>query len=341
MFDLNQAIAGWRQRMVAGGIQSSAVLDELESHLRDDIEAQVQNGINERRAFEEAAERLGVPTTLQAEFLRGSADAEEHQLRSRCLGLAAAGLVVAGAVFSLASLPLTLGERVRIGCLSAAIGAQLASIPWLLAAIAEPRLRKAMTLLWGIVLPLLWPAVIFGVVAGDGSTLALWATCVAVPLAIWAALSVSTETSSPFGMIPWTPSIGRSLEAARGEAARFHHDFIGTEHMLLGLLEAENGTVTQILKQRGITRETLREYIARLVGTGPVPSSTGERPARYTPRLGKALALAAKEARTRNRGDVTGEQILLGLMKEGSGVAAQVLKQFGVRPDAVRDAGNG
>jgi hypothetical protein len=68
MFDLNEAIRQWRQRMSAGGLQTPAVLDELESHLRDDLEAQVRSGSAAEPAFQAAVQRIGQPATLDCEF---------------------------------------------------------------------------------------------------------------------------------------------------------------------------------------------------------------------------------------------------------------------------------
>src|SRR5688572_6583757 len=68
MFDLGQSIAEWRRQMIAGGIESSQVLDELESHLRDDVEQQLSKGATAQRAFEVAAQRIGQPAALEPEF---------------------------------------------------------------------------------------------------------------------------------------------------------------------------------------------------------------------------------------------------------------------------------
>jgi hypothetical protein len=68
MFDLEQAISDWRRQVAAGGIQAPEVLDELESHLRDDVEQQVRSGLGVQQAFEAATRRIGQATVLQAEF---------------------------------------------------------------------------------------------------------------------------------------------------------------------------------------------------------------------------------------------------------------------------------
>ena len=68
MFDLDKAIAEWRQQSLSAGIQNPLVLDELESHLRDDVERQVRSGISARQAFDAATRRIGQPGVLRAEF---------------------------------------------------------------------------------------------------------------------------------------------------------------------------------------------------------------------------------------------------------------------------------
>src|SRR3954468_4232181 len=70
MFNLDQAIAAWRQQMSAGGIKTRAILDELESHLRDDIEQQLRSGIAAQSAFENAAREIGQPYALKTEFAK-------------------------------------------------------------------------------------------------------------------------------------------------------------------------------------------------------------------------------------------------------------------------------
>jgi hypothetical protein len=72
MFDLEEAIAGWRREMVAGGVIASEVLEELESHLRDDIEQELRNGIETRRAFDGAAGRIGQAHCLKSEFSKAT-----------------------------------------------------------------------------------------------------------------------------------------------------------------------------------------------------------------------------------------------------------------------------
>jgi hypothetical protein len=139
----------------------------------------------------------------------------------------------------------------------------------------------------------------------------------------------------PFpALTDFTPGTREILENARTEALQFHHDYIGTEHMLLGLFHAENGIVPAILKRMGVEHEKLRIEVERFVGFSPAREPAAVIP--YTPRARRALALAAEEAKSLNRANVGPEHILLGLMLEGGGVAAQVLRSLGADPKKAR-----
>ncbi len=131
----------------------------------------------------------------------------------------------------------------------------------------------------------------------------------------------------------WTAGAQSVLALGRQEAHGFHHDFVGTEHLLLGLLGSEAVGVNTVLRKLGVDRQVIRSEIEKIVGTGPV-QTPGRVP--YTPRAKKALMLATREARAQKRGVGT-EHIFLGLLREGSGVAALVLKNLGVNPQNARD----
>jgi len=232
MFDLEKAIADWRQQMVAAGVKNGEVLNELESHLRDDIEQQMRTGLAPQRAFETAVERMGHGQALKREFEK--------------MGVTKMDLLTKLKQF-------LLGPK----------------------HIASPDLN-ALT-----------------------------------PLAL------------------------QTLEFARAEAPRLNHDFIGTEHVLLGLLKSHSSIVPNVMHRLGVEFEIIRVEIEKIIGPGvPLPRVAAEIP--YTPRATRALALAVKEADELHQSQVSPEHIFLGLIKEGSGVAAIVLKNLGVDIDRAR-----
>ena len=226
MFELEKAIAEWRQRMLAAGLESD-VLDELESHLRDDIEDQIRLGSLAERAFAAAVERMGHAAPLKAEFRK--AGGKLHRFVSAII-------------------------RKLIG-------------------------------------------------SGEAMT---------VP-----------------DIDRFTVAARQSLELARAEAPRMHHDFIGTEHVLLGLLQSDTGIAASVLQKLGVETEAVRTEIETLVGVGQFHEASGAIP--YTPRVKRALFLAANEAKDLKHPSIGPEHILLGLLKEGSGVAAVVLKNLGIQ----------
>jgi hypothetical protein len=231
MFDLEKAIADWRQQMMAAGVSNSEALNELESHLRDDIEQEMRTGSSSQQAFELAAQKMG----------------EAHQLK---------------------------GEFAKVNRPNSGI------------------LRKLKEF-------------ILGRSVADNSTIA------------------------------YAPAAQQSLELARQEAPLLNHDFIGTEHVLLGLLKSQSGIVPNVMRRLGVEFEAIRTEIEKVIGPG-MPAQRVAANIPYTPRATRALALAAKEARDLNQTQVSPEHIFLGLIKEGSGVAAVVLKNLGVDIDRAR-----
>ncbi len=225
MSKLEHAITEWRRQMLAAGVKTSAVLDELESHLRDDVEQQMRSGMGAQEAFEIAVQRIGQPAALQNEFEKAGS---------------------------------TKGRRLQ-------------------------RFKAALLRLVGVPLP--------------------------YPNA-------------------FTTGAREILELGGKEARGFHHDFIGTEHVLLGLLESKTGGLSVALQRMGVDSKIVRAEIEKIVGNGPARQTVQSLP--YTPRVKKALALAAGEARAWNQTHVGAEHIFLGLLSEGGGVAALVLKILGV-----------
>ncbi len=133
----------------------------------------------------------------------------------------------------------------------------------------------------------------------------------------------------------FTPRAQQVLALARKEADRFHHNYVGTEHLLLGLINLGQGVAVNVLQKMGLDLETVRTAVEKQVGTGPESKPSGNIP--YTPRVKKVLALAGKEAKALNHSYVGTEHILLGLLREGDGVAARVLKTLDVDIERCRN----
>ena len=133
----------------------------------------------------------------------------------------------------------------------------------------------------------------------------------------------------------FTPRAQQVLALARKEADRFNHNYVGTEHLLLGLIKLGQGVAVNVLQKLGLDLETVRQEVEKQVGSGPENKMTGNIP--YTPRVKKVLALAGKEAKALQHSYVGTEHILLGLLREGEGVAARVLKSLEVDLDRTRN----
>jgi ATP-dependent Clp protease ATP-binding subunit ClpC len=129
----------------------------------------------------------------------------------------------------------------------------------------------------------------------------------------------------------------RVVVLAQEEARILHHNFIGTEHILLGLLHEGEGPAAQALKDAGVTLEPARNAVSGMVG--PTDTTTGSPP--FTPRAKKVLELSLREALQLGHNYIGTEHLLLGLLREGEGVAVQVVVALGadlarVRQDVIR-----
>ncbi|HSI85699.1 MAG TPA: ATP-dependent Clp protease ATP-binding subunit [Candidatus Methylacidiphilales bacterium] len=133
----------------------------------------------------------------------------------------------------------------------------------------------------------------------------------------------------------FTPRAQQVLALARKEADRFNHNYVGTEHLLLGLIKLGQGVAVTVLQKMSLDLETVRLEVEKQVGSGPDTKMSGNIP--YTPRVKKVLALANKEAKALNHSYVGTEHILLGLLREGDGVAARVLKSLDVDIERTRN----
>lgn len=133
----------------------------------------------------------------------------------------------------------------------------------------------------------------------------------------------------------FTERARKVLVLAKEEVRRFNHDYIGTEHILLGLIREGEGVACAVLQNLGIDLERLRIEIEKLVSPGSVASVLGDIP--FTPRAKKVLELAAEEARSLGHNYIGTEHILLGLIREEEGIASQVLFSLGVDLKKVKD----
>ena len=127
----------------------------------------------------------------------------------------------------------------------------------------------------------------------------------------------------------FTPRARKVVELARAEARRFNHNYVGTEHILLGLIKLGEGVAVNVLGRMGLDLKTVRTAVEKQVGPGPEEAKAPET-IPLTPRVQKVMAHALTEARALGHAYVGTEHILLGLLKEGEGVAARVLQQLDV-----------
>ncbi|MBU0878342.1 MAG: AAA family ATPase, partial [Candidatus Omnitrophica bacterium] len=133
----------------------------------------------------------------------------------------------------------------------------------------------------------------------------------------------------------FTERARKVLVLAKEEARRFNHDYIGSEHILLGLVREGEGVACAVLQNLGIDLERLRFEIEKLASPGGTTLVSGDIP--FTPRAKKALELAAEEARSFGHNYIGTEHILLGLAREGEGIASQVLFSLGIDLNKIRE----
>lgn len=133
----------------------------------------------------------------------------------------------------------------------------------------------------------------------------------------------------------FTDRARKVMALAREEARRFNHEYIGTEHILLGLVKEGSGVAANVLQNLDIELKKIRLEIEKIVQGGSDLVSVGQLP--FTPRVKKVLEYAMEEARALGHNYIGTEHLLLGLLKEQEGVAAQVLLNMGVKPAEVRE----
>ncbi|MAF66300.1 MAG: NDP-hexose 4-ketoreductase [Planctomycetes bacterium] len=133
----------------------------------------------------------------------------------------------------------------------------------------------------------------------------------------------------------FTDRAKKVMNLARQEAQRFNHEYLGTEHVLLGLVQEGSGVAANVLKQMGIDLNKIRVEVEKIVKTGPSMVTMGQLP--FTPRAKKVLELSLEEASNLGHNYIGTEHLLLGLIKENEGIAAQVLMNLGVKLEDVRE----
>jgi len=126
----------------------------------------------------------------------------------------------------------------------------------------------------------------------------------------------------------FTPRVRRVLYFAREEAARLHHDYLGTEHLLLGIVREGEGVAATVLRELAIDLDTLREMVESYVSRGAYGASMKE--TQWTPKAKQVLELAREEARLLHHQYIGTEHLLLALIREGEGVAAKVLRDLDI-----------
>ncbi|HKX25495.1 MAG TPA: Clp protease N-terminal domain-containing protein, partial [Actinomycetota bacterium] len=131
----------------------------------------------------------------------------------------------------------------------------------------------------------------------------------------------------------FTDRARRVVVLAQEEARMLNHNYIGTEHILLGLIHEGEGVAAKALESLGISLEAVRQQVEEIIGQGQ-SAPTGHIP--FTPRAKKVLELSLREALQLGHNYIGTEHILLGLIREGEGVAAQVLQKLGADLNRVR-----
>jgi ATP-dependent Clp protease ATP-binding subunit ClpC len=132
----------------------------------------------------------------------------------------------------------------------------------------------------------------------------------------------------------FTERARKALSLAQEEAQRFQHNYIGTEHLLLGLIREDEGVAAKVLLNLGVRLDGVRQDIETIIGRGnqAVVGSIG-----LTPRAKKVIELAVDEARRMQHHFIGTEHILLGLVREGEGIAAHTIESMGVSLARVRE----
>ncbi|HXT10196.1 MAG TPA: Clp protease N-terminal domain-containing protein [Candidatus Angelobacter sp.] len=324
--------------MAAEGIKSPVVLDELESHLREDVEQRMRGGTSPEQAFHDAALQMGTAGQLQSEFVklsRPQARLSEKNLRIGCAAIATFVFLTQG--WYLMASDTGLVGRLAGLVLVAAIAVYIGFLPALNR--LAPRLPggRAVCKACSIIIPSF-----VGVLYVSLARINLIPSGIVVSVVFWSLFMavVTTGIVLSLGAEPevpnfWAPGVWQTFTVAQAEAVRFRHDFIGTEHLLLGLLQVEGSSVRKVLSRTGVSAESVRAEIEKFMGSGAFGLAGGGEP-RCTPRAQKAFQLATREAQICHTQRADTEHLFLGLIREGSGIAARVLSALGVDVQTAR-----
>lgn len=150
----------------------------------------------------------------------------------------------------------------------------------------------------------------------------------------WPTAATRTAAPRPTGFENLTPLATRALALARREAEQLNHNFLGTEHVLLGLIALGQGVAITVLSRLGLNLEEVRKAVEKQISRGPDQGIVFNIP--YTPRVRKVLALAAEDAKALHHAYVGTEHLLLGLLQEQEGLAGRVLRNFRVDLELTR-----
>jgi ATP-dependent Clp protease ATP-binding subunit ClpC len=135
----------------------------------------------------------------------------------------------------------------------------------------------------------------------------------------------------------FTDRARKVMQVAHHEALGFQHEYIGTEHILLGLIKIHLGAAATVLKNQGITYNTIRLELDKIVQYGPGGEHVVKGRLPHTPQATKVIDYSVVEARNLNHNCVGTEHLLLGLLREQEGVAAQILMNLGLKLEVVRE----
>jgi len=373
MFNLEQDIQAWRRQMSTNGRVSAETLEELESHLRDDIECQMRAGKEPKEAFEAAIARLGNLEVLEKEFAKTKKHGTHPSMKFlKVCYLTSSALALAICAWSLGVFELSAGTRIAGLCFLGALAIYFVKIPILIQSLSHAAFTRFLTMIkLGSIVLVVWPA--WALLAaldlipwqpGDFLSALLWSLLALITLTMLGVMVHKENGSSGDSFPPWfpwfprpifpinpttpacsdelphsktfTPEARKSLISAGEEATSLGHDFIGTEHVLLGLMKFAEGPFGIVLSSCGVDSESVRREIERLVATHPKSGAMRALP--LTPRARKAIQLASRENKRANQKLVNPEHLFLGLLLEGSGVAAMALKNLGVRAERIRQA---
>lgn len=135
-------------------------------------------------------------------------------------------------------------------------------------------------------------------------------------------------------MQKFTPRALQVLSLAKKEAQKLKHNYLGTEHLLLGIIMLNQGVAVNVLRKMGVSLESVKNAIENSVGVSEQTEESGDVP--HTPKVKRVLAFASNEATQLGHNYIGTEHLLLGLLREGEGVAAQILLQLNVNIENCR-----